>query len=117
MSFHLEFVKNYPSRLLIKLVKGDPKAEIKSMMGVYKINDQAPTAWYITVQFIHSTHKDQILSFCFHDKCWKFEKDNKTIITWPKAENIFNDDSWSKLNGTATLNFGTEIFTLHMISF
>ena len=116
MSFHLEIVKNHPSRLLIKLVKGDPKDEIKSMMGVYKIF-LAQTAWHTTVQFIHSTNDDQILFFCADDKCWKFEKDCKKIMSWRQDENIFNDESWSKLNGTVSLYYAFENFTIHMISF
>ena len=126
MSFHLEIVKNHPSRLLIRLVKGNPKAEIKSMLGIYKIfargmvshewNGLSDLELAVPV-FIHSTHNDQRLIFSTDDKCWKFEKNYKTILTWPKEKNVFNDESWSKPKGTATLNFSTEKFTLHMISF
>ena len=112
-------MQNHPSRLLIKLVKGNPEAEIKSMLGIYKII--ARKRWYfrsdLVPVFIHSTHNDQRLIFSTDDKCWKFEKNYKTILTWPKEKNVFNDESWSKPKGTATLNFSTEKFTLHMISF
>ena len=126
-------MQNHPSRLLIKLVKGNPEAEIKSMLGIYKII--ARKEWYFRPDsefyqypdllsdyytepvFIHSTHNDQRFIFSTDDKCWKFEKNYKTILTWPKEKNVFNDESWSKPKGTATLNFSTEKFTLHMISF
>ena len=95
-------------------MKGNPSAEFKDLLGVYKINHGG---WKMRPQFKHSTDEDQILFFSDHDKCWKFMKKFKTIMRWSKEKNIFNDESWSKLNGTATLNYGTEKFTLHMISF
>ena len=108
-------MKNNPSRLLIKLVQGNPSEEFKDMLGVYKIINHSD--WITGPEFKHSTDEGQKFFFCDHDKCWKFEQDCKTIMKWPKDGNIFNDESWSKLNGTATLNFGTEKFTLHITSF
>jgi len=104
-------VERNPSRLLLKLVEGNPCAEFKTMLGVYKIlphNVQIPV-------FIHSTHNDQRLIFSIDDDCWKFQKNIETIFTWKKERNVFNDEFWSKTNGIAVLNF-TE-FTFHMISF
>ena len=112
-------MKNYPSRLLIKLVKGNPKEEIKNMMGVYKIIAEYQCHSRISEPiFIHSTDNFRRLFFSTVDKCWKLEVHNYgTIMKWPGEKNGFNDESWSKLNGTATLTFATEKFTLRMISF
>ena len=112
LSFHLEIVAKHPSRLLIKLVEGNPTAEFKPMLGVYKIlarNGQVPPV------FIHGTHNHQRLIFSTDDVCWKFQKNLKTIFTWKKEKNVFNEECWLKPNGIAILNFPE--FTFHMISF
>ena len=98
---------------MIKLVEGNPTAEFKTMLGVYKIrahNGQVPV-------FIHDTLNDRRLIFSTDDVCWKFQKNLETIFTWKKEKNVFNEEFWSKPNGIAIFNFSEFKFTFHMISF
>ena len=116
-------MKNHPSRLLIKLVKGNPSEEFKSMLGNYKIiahKELQANSFFATTTvpiFIHDTHSDQRLIFSNDKNCWKFEKNLETVFTWPREKNVFNDESWSKPNGIAILNFGALKFTFHMIPY
>ena len=122
--YYSEIVQKHPSRLLIKLVKGNPSEEFKAMLGVYKIIEhkewQSNSQGYGTTTvpvFIHSTKKDQRLIFSTDKNCWKFEKNLETVFTWPRAKTVFNDESWLKPNGSAILNFGSLKFTFHMIPY
>ena len=107
-----------PSRLLIKLVKGNPSEKIKTMFGVYKIT---PRLKYFdqTTQplFVHSTQEDQLLFFSTAESGWIFQKKFETIMTWTKEKTVFSEEFWSKQNGSAVLNFGSSKFTINMISY
>ena len=118
-------MRKHPSRLLIRLVKGNPSEEFKSMLGNYKIiahkewqaNSQGSGNQITVPIFIHDTHSDQRLIFSNDKNCWKFEKNLETVFTWPREKNVFNDDSWSKPNGIAILNFTALKFTFHMLPY
>ena len=111
-------MKNHPSRLLIKLVKGNPSEEFKSMLGNYKIIAQKTWRANSVPVFIHDNHSNQRLIFSPNKNCWIFEKDYETVFTWSKEKDVFNDECWSKPNGIAILNFtALKKFTFRIIPY
>ena len=94
------------------------------MLGVYKISQKT---WQTLPVFIHSTKEDQRMFYSTFSRYWIFQKNLKTVFTWPKGENFFNDESWSKPlnqefqpqpNGlVAPINFPSLKVTFHIIPY
>jgi len=118
----LEIVKKNPSRLLVKLVTGDPVTEIKSMLGVYEItterdwlkNVNGDKIWTTVPVFIKRNTNHRFL-FCSFGGCWQFQRNFKTILRWAKGIHFFNEEFWSNEKGSVELNASN--FTLRITAF
>ena len=128
-----ENMKKYPSRLLVKLAKGDPSQQIKNMLGIYKLQlDSIPKCpGPVQPRYSHVSNDSYKLMFCNFG--WEFQINTRgipiiqythVIFTMKKTKNYFNDEVWRNNNGLVELkmtdnnisNFGQTV-TVHLIAF
>ena len=117
-------MKKYPSRLLVKSVKGDASPEIKNMEGVYKLQlDSIPSLdcpISVKPRYSHDSNSSYTLIFC--NSGWEFRAVNinenprsKVIYKMNEAKNYFNDEVWRQNNGLMELTDSN--ITFHLIAF
>lgn len=121
-------MKNYPSRLLVKLVKfsriGSESSEIKNMLGIYKLKlDRVHK--YGPVQPRYSHISNNLNTIAFTNSGWEFRVNNidgypqmnRVIFKLKETKNYFNDDVWRNNNGLLELKMTNNSITVHLIAF
>ena len=117
-------MKKYPSRLLVKLIKGDASPVIKNMLGIYKLQlDSIPKSpGPVQPRYSHISNKHYTFMFCNFG--WEFQVNNfshyppsSVVLTMKKTKNYFNDEVWQKNNGMVELKTADNNITFHLIAF
>ena len=116
---NLEILKKYPSRFLLRLGKGDPEEEMKSMLGVYNLNIAAITEdvkmfMQPKATFYHESSNSK--KFCFSNNGWKLFSKEERMMNWQTSQQFFQEEAWQKQNGTQNLNFNQKKYSLHLTS-
>ena len=117
-----ENMKKYPSRLLVRLVKGDASPEIKNMLGIYKLQlDNIPKCpGPVQPRYSHVSSNSYTLIFCNFG--WEFQVNNPNqyshvIFSLKKTKNYFNDEVWRNNNGFMELKMTDNNITVHLIAY